>query len=138
MSGYREFIRAGLIVITTIIMNGCSFSNASGYRMETDQRPTSMGVTAVAVQSTGNISKHVDRAKLAAAVSAAIGTAPGAKVVILPDGPARVRRSDYELLLAAREVKAQSVCIVNIDDMGSRIVIGIGIPPYTANSYADF
>jgi|GEM_PF-6282191 len=138
MSGYREYIRAGLIVIATIALSGCSFSHSSGYRMEAAQRPAGLGATAVAIQSIGGISKHVDRDKLAAAVEAAIRTAPGTTVVMLPDSPAGVRRSDYELLLAARQMNAQSLCIVNIDNMGSRITLGIGIPPYEANSFANF
>jgi len=130
------------ILLSAITLTGCASDTGRIYVARgavATTRPT-LGQTALMIQTDGGgwKSPKVSQENIRVAVTQVLTRVSGTSVTDLPSPPQTSDLSDYELVMAGRAAHAKTVCYIKVDSMGSRIEMGVGIPPYWAGSYARY
>jgi hypothetical protein len=130
---------AGAILVSAISLTGCASDTGRAYVAKNLSGPT-LGRTALMIQRQDGawMSAKPSRDKIHAAITQVLTRVSGTSVTDLPSPPRGSDPSDYELVMDGRQAHAKTVCFITIESIGSRLAIGIGLPPYWAGSVASY
>jgi hypothetical protein len=140
MRASRTISLVGMVFIAMITLQGCAGGSGRGY-VARDLAAPAFGRTALVVRrqnDSGDWGTKTSQARVTAAISDVLQQVPGTTLVSLPPSLHTTYLSDYELVMAARQLHTRTVCVVTVDSMGSQIDLGIGIPPYWAGSFVNY
>jgi len=140
MCASKAIVLVGLVFTAIFTLEGCASGNGRGY-VARDLAAPAFGQTALVVRrqnDSGDWGTKTSHARVTAAIGDVLAQVPGTRLISLTPSLHTTYLSDYELVMAARQVHARTVCVVTIDSMGSQISIGIGIPPYWAGSFVNY
>ncbi|MGA2231582.1 MAG: hypothetical protein ABSH22_11840 [Tepidisphaeraceae bacterium] len=128
------------ICLFSLVGAGCQMDHSSSYvAWNLPVSTPRLGRTAVAIQSTGGFeSPKVTFQNVRDEVAGALAQVPGTTDAALPATLHNRRMNDGDLLAAAGQSGAQTLCVVTVRFVGSYACIGIGIPPYFAASRVDY
>jgi hypothetical protein len=137
----HAILACGLMLFSTIALTGCASGGGRGYVASQLTAPA-FGRTALVIrpQNDGNgwHSPKTTEANIHAAMADVLNQVPGTSLTDLSPSIHTTNLSDYELVMAARRANARTVCVVTVQSIGSRVCLGIAIPPLWAGTFADY